>query len=395
MRWRILGLLFAARIALGLQFQTLASVGDDLVVAYGLGYAEIGTLIGLFMVPGLFLALPVGFSDRYASDKTLTGLGLGLLAVGGLTSGLAPDTWTIGAGRLIAGVGFLLTSLYFVKMIADWFTGLEIATAMGVLVMSWPLGIAIGQIGHEWLAQTLSWRTPFYVAFAYCAVAAVAVFAFYRAAEGSVRPAKQQRLGFDLTGHEWRLVILAGAAWGVFNAGYVIYLTYGPLMLEIQGHTAFAAAAVISVGSWLMIFSGALCGMIADRTGRRNTVLTVCMAGAVVALLLLSEQGTGLAVSLLFGLLGMAPAGVIMALAGEAVRAEKRAVGMGVFLTVYYVIMAAVPPISGRLYDLSGSPWYPILLAAILFAAVVPATLIFGCVRRSQSNLEVQTVKTN
>jgi hypothetical protein len=49
---------------MGFQFQTLGSVGDDLSVAFGLDYAGIGFLIGLFMAPGLFLALPAGFSGR-------------------------------------------------------------------------------------------------------------------------------------------------------------------------------------------------------------------------------------------------------------------------------------------------------------------------------------------
>lgn len=42
MRWRMLVLLFLARIGLGFQFQTVASVGDDLVVAFGLDYAGLG-----------------------------------------------------------------------------------------------------------------------------------------------------------------------------------------------------------------------------------------------------------------------------------------------------------------------------------------------------------------
>ena len=62
MRWRILALLFAARVGLGFQFQTMASVGGDLSDAFGLDNAEIGLMIGLFMAPGLFLALPAGFS---------------------------------------------------------------------------------------------------------------------------------------------------------------------------------------------------------------------------------------------------------------------------------------------------------------------------------------------
>jgi len=60
MQWRILALLFLARVGLGLQFQSLGSVGDDLTLAFGFGYAEIGALIGFFMLPGLFLGLPAG-----------------------------------------------------------------------------------------------------------------------------------------------------------------------------------------------------------------------------------------------------------------------------------------------------------------------------------------------
>ncbi len=75
-RWRILGLLFLARIGLGFQFQTVASVGDDLFVAFGLSHADIGLLIGLFMAPGLFLAIPAGYWGRYVSDRMMVVLGL-------------------------------------------------------------------------------------------------------------------------------------------------------------------------------------------------------------------------------------------------------------------------------------------------------------------------------
>ena len=178
MRWRILALLFFARIGLGFQFQTLASVGDNLAQAFGLDYAQIGLLIGLFMAPGLVLALPAGFSGRYASDRVLAGTGLVALTIGGVVSGLAADVWTIGLGRVIAGAGFLFATLYFSKMVADWFDGREMATAMSVLVMSWPFGIAMGQVGHTWLAQVFDWHAPFLVAAAYCGLAALAILLF-------------------------------------------------------------------------------------------------------------------------------------------------------------------------------------------------------------------------
>ncbi len=379
MRWRMLAMLFAARIGLGLQFQTLGSVSDDLVIAFGLDYASIGLLIGLFMVPGLFLALPAGYSGRYVSDRVLAVSGLCVLAAGGFISSVAPDSWTIGLGRMLAGAGFLIINLYFTKMVADWFEGREIATAMSILVMSWPFGIAMGQVGHTWLAEAYGWRVPFAVASLYCAVAALAVFVLYRAPNDLPSLVTNRTRG--LLPREWALIACAGVAWGVFNAGYVVYLSFGPALLEAQGMTTLAAASVISAGSWLMILSGAACGQIVDRFGRREVILTVCMAGAIMSLMLLSIPGAGLAASLLFGLLGMAPAGVIMALAGQAVAPERRAFGMGLFFTIYFAIMAAGAPVAGWIIDRTGAPGDAILFGAVLFALVLPVAVLFRIIK--------------
>jgi len=379
MRWRILALLFVARIGLGLQFQTLGSVGGDLITDFGLDYAGIGLLIGLFMAPGLFLALPAGYSGRYASDRVLAVSGLCALAIGGFVSSGAADSWTIGLGRVLSGVGFLFINIYFTKMVADWFVGREIATAMSILVMSWPFGIAMGQIGHAWLAEAYGWRVPFQVASAYCLLAAFGLFLFYRAPDD--RKSTAPTAAVRLSGQEWRLILCAGIAWGGLNGGYITYLSFGPKALEAQGYTALAAAGVISVASWVMIFSGAICGQIADRFGRRNTILAVCMTGAIVGLSLLSVPGAGLAASLFIGLLGVAPAGIIMALAGEAMRPEQRAFGMGVFFTIYFAIMMASPPIAGAILDATGNPGAAIAFGMILFAAVVPAALAFRWIK--------------
>ncbi|MGZ2258102.1 MFS transporter [Roseobacter sp. A03A-229] len=379
MRWRILALLFCARVGMGFKFQTLASVGDSLIVAFGLDYASIGLLIGLFMAPGLILALPAGYVGRLISDRDMAFLGLLALAVGGLVSALAGGSTSIGIGRVIAGIGFLIINLYFTKMVADWFEGREIATAMSILVMSWPFGIAMGQVGHAWLADIHGWRVPFQVASVYCLLAAAGVFFFYRSPNTPLSVKSSDAV--YLTRQEWLLVFCAAGAWGAFNAAYVTYLSFGPKVLEDLGQSATATATVISVGSWLMIVSGALCGKIVDRFGCRNLVLTLCMTGAVIALWLLSYPGAGLAASLLFGLVGMAPAGVIMALAGLALRPEVRAFGMGVFFTIYYAIMLATPPAAGAILDATGQPQGPIWLAMILYASVVPFAVAFKYVK--------------
>lgn len=380
MRWRMLALLFFARVGLGLQFQTMASSGDVFAKSFGLAYAEIGLLIGLFMAPGLFLALPAGFSGRYASDRLLAGGGLAALALGGVMCGLATDPTLVALGRLMAGAGFLFSNLYFTKMIADWFDGREIATAMSILVMSWPFGIAMGQAGYAWLIELHGWRVPFLSAAIYCALAAVAVLMFYRPPETHSGPASKG--AFQLSRREWALIVCAGTAWAVFNAGYVVYLSFGPKMLEVHGLSSIAAAGVISVGSWFMIVSGAICGQMLDRFGRGDLVLSICMTGAIAALLLLSFPSAGLLASLLFGLIGMAPAGILMALSGQAVAPERRAFGMGIFFTIYYAIMTAAPPVSGAIFDTFGTPGAALIFGMCLFAAVVPAALALRSIQR-------------
>lgn len=49
-----------------------------------------------------------------------------------------------GAERIVSGVGAVLVNVLATKMVADWFAGREIVTAMVILVASWPLGLALG-----------------------------------------------------------------------------------------------------------------------------------------------------------------------------------------------------------------------------------------------------------
>ena len=68
---------------------------------------------------------------------------------------LAQGFGLLALGRLACGAGFVISTIYLTKMTADWFSGKELATAMGLLVMSWPLGIALGQVSQVWIDDAL------------------------------------------------------------------------------------------------------------------------------------------------------------------------------------------------------------------------------------------------
>jgi len=380
LRWAMLGLLFAARIGLGFTFQTLGSVTDPLVHELHLSFAEIGTLIGLFNVPGLALSIPAGLAGRHVSDRILVACGLVAMVLSGVLAVIADGFVMLALARLLAGAGFVVSTLYFTKMVADWFAGRELATAMAILVMSWPFGIAMGQVGHVWLAELYGWRTPFAAASIYCLVAATLVLVLYRPPPGTAAAAAS--VSHQLTRREWSLTLIASLVWAAFNAGYIVYLSFSPRVLIAGGLGSLQAASIISLASWVMIFSGAACGQLADRLGRSGLILTVCLCVGMASLALLPHVDWAVPLSLAYGLIGMAPAGLIMALTGAAMAPEKRAFGMGVFLTAYYVITAPAPAIAGWLYDRLGDPYLPILFAIALFALTLAANFVFRLVQR-------------
>ena len=92
-RWFMLGALFLARVSLGFQFQTVASVAPLLVIDMGLNFTEIGTLIGFFSALGFATALPAGLAGRRYGEKRIVLIGLGLMTVGGFVMAWA-DTFS-------------------------------------------------------------------------------------------------------------------------------------------------------------------------------------------------------------------------------------------------------------------------------------------------------------
>jgi MFS family permease len=132
-------------------------------------------------------------------------------------------------------------------------------------------------------------------------------------------------------------------------------------------------------------------GRIADRSGRGPLLFYLCCAVGLAALLLLRHTEWAVATSLAYGLAGGAPAGVIMALTGQAMAPQRRAFGMGLFFSLYFVLLAVAPPLAGLLHDATRDPFVPILFAALLSAGAVGAFVLFGLLQRGQAGGVLRT----
>jgi len=142
-RWGVLALLFFVRGTMAIQFQSVAAVAPLLGAEFGASLADIGILVGLYSVPGVALALPGGAIGQRFGDKKTVLAGLVLMMAGSCIMAFSSSWSGQISGRLVAGVGSVLMGVLMTKMVADWFAGKELSTAMAIFVNSWPIGIAI------------------------------------------------------------------------------------------------------------------------------------------------------------------------------------------------------------------------------------------------------------
>ncbi len=103
--WLILTAVALARLGFGYQYQTVATLGPDLMRVFRLDYAMLGALIGAFMLLGGFLAMPLGLLARRYGDRLVLGTGLAVMVLGPVISAAATGAAGIGLGRGAAGVG--------------------------------------------------------------------------------------------------------------------------------------------------------------------------------------------------------------------------------------------------------------------------------------------------
>ena len=382
-RWFMLLLLFLSRTAMGLQFQTVASVRPFLMNALAIDFTAIGVLIGLYMLPGVIIAFPGGMLGQRFGAKGVVVAGLVLMVMGSVAMGVSSSFSDVAAGRLVAGTGAVLLNVMFTKMVADWFAGREIVTAMAVLVSSWPLGLAVGLLMFGPLAEVHGWRTVMYLSAVASAAALVVVALGYRDPP-DLPKSGPAHLSLNLTAREWLMVAVAGAIWAFFNVAYIVLISFVPEFFTLRGYSLSSASQIVSLIGWFVIPAIPLAGYLVERFGRPNLFMAAGFAIVLLAAVIMPFVDAPL---IPFGVIVLVigvPAGLIMALPAQALRPQSRATGMGVFFTFYYIAMAILPGGAGLARDLSGSPSAPALFAAVMMLLCLLGLASFNAAKRTK-----------
>ena len=372
-RWVALALMFVTRTSMGFQFQSIGSLAPLVVADLGLSYAQLGTLIGLYLLPGVVLALPGGLIGQRVGDRRAVVASLALMVVGGLLTAWSDSFAGAAAGRLVSGGGSVLMNILLIKITADWFAGREMATAMAVILTAWPVGLGLATATLGSVAMATSWRTAMVVAAVSAALGLIIMAVVFR--EAPVRAAPGARAAPDR--RDLGLAITSGVAWGAFNASLIGVIAFGPAMLVARGVSLGQAGFEISLAIWVTIVSVPLGGVLSDRVGRPD-VFSIGGALAAGALLLALPMMPWAALGLvLVGMLIGGPPGPLTSMLPRALAPERLATGLGVSYTAYYVVMAAAQPLAGWLRDVTGDPATPIRFAAAAMAATIAGVVAF------------------
>jgi predicted MFS family arabinose efflux permease len=344
-RWFVVAILFSVRLTMAFQFQSVAAVAPLLGDAFGVSLADIGMLIGLYFAPGVALALPGGAIGHRFGDKQTVVAALLMMLIGGLAMALS-SSWSVQiAGRLVSGAGGVMLNVQMTKMVADWFVGQEIATAMAIFVNSWPAGIALSLLTLPLIGTTFGIGAVYLAVAAFIALVLLLFAIAYRVPAQVSVPSASASPRLDRTA--LIAVITAGLMWGLFNVGFAMIFSFGPSMLVERGWSISAAGSVISIVVWLAVVSVPLGGFVADRTAHPDFLLvTACIAFAV-AMIALPRSEAVVPIVTALGLIGGLPAGPIMSLPARVLKSGTRAIGMGIFYTLYYAAMMLGPVVAG------------------------------------------------
>ncbi len=375
-RWTLLAVLTIARIAFGVQFQSVGAVGPAMMEDLGLAYASLGTLVGAYSMLGLALALPAGWLILRLGDRRIVLTALALMIAGGLVLAAAPGFGVALAGRLISGAGAVLLMVSLPTIIMAHFTGAALPAAMGTLLVGYPLGIGLGSV---LLPAAGSWRM------AMAATAALAAVALVGAAlvldEGSGRAAGTRR-GLWPGIRELAAVMAAGLVWGAVNAGFAVLLGFAAVFFVGQGLSAYVAGTLVSLAAFANVPMGPLGGWLLGQLPRPLLGIAGGFALVAVAMALLPAGIAPAVLLVVIGLVVGTTAGPIVALPAAVLAPEHRAMGMGMFWLMFFALTSVLPSLAGLARDVTGAAAAPLYAAASFTALALVALITYVGLRR-------------
>jgi predicted MFS family arabinose efflux permease len=245
---------------------------------------------------------------------------------------------------------------------------------MAIFISSWPVGLGLSLLTLPVIGTAHGMRAVDLSVAALVALAIVVAATYRPPSTAATATPSRARLDF----HTATAVTVAGLIWGLFNVGFATIFSFGPTMLAERGWSIAAAGSVLSIVLWISVLSIPFGGFVADRLKRPQTIL---VAGCFIfagLMLVLSQSSAVISPMIAIGLISGLPAGPMMSLPARVLQPATRAIGMGLFYTLYYAAMMLGPAVGGACAKWTGSAGTAFDFGAVVLIACPLLLLLFN-----------------
>ncbi len=340
---------------------------------FGLGYAELGLLRGVFVGTMASFQIPSGLLAERLGTAAVLALGTALAGTGYLIAGASAGFALLVVALFVGGLGASTQHPLGSALMARAFAGARSLKALGTYNFSGDIGKMIVPAAAALLLTAMAWR-PAIALLGAAGLLAAAAIVLLTPRYGPEPAAAPSPADVGAAGNTARLrfafpVLLSIGV--IDSATRMAFLTFLPFVLSAKG----AGLPTIGLALTLVFAGGAagklVCAFIGARIGAIATVwLTEGLTAVViVALLPLPLE----AAMMLLPVIGIALNGTSSVLYGsvpDLVTPERRARAFGVFYTGTIGAGAAAPAIYGLVGDALG-----VATALAVVAGVVLVTL--------------------
>jgi len=342
---------------------------------FGLSYAAIGALRGLFAGTMASLQIPSGYLAEKLKPASVLAAGTALAGLGYCLAGLSGSFMMLAIALAIGGIGASTQHPIASALVARAFKGPRSLKALGGYNFAGDIGKMTIPAIAALMLTVMPWRSAVGILGAAGFVAAVAIILLTPrpSAAAPAQDAQEQAARGPVSRLGFPTLLSIGV---IDSATRMGFLTFLPFILTAKG----ASLPLIGISLTLVFAGGAVgklvCAFIGARLGVTATVcLTETLTGILILAILPLRLEAAIAILPLLGIALNGTSSVLYGSVPDLVEPEKHARAFGIFYTGTIGSGALAPLLYGFAGDAFGIDGAIMLVAALIFVTI-PLALI-------------------
>ncbi len=281
------------------------------------GSAQAGLLISVFVISGIFLAIPIGVIMKKTGFYKMGIIALTAIIIGSGIGAMDISYPLLLASRVIEGIGLIiLTNVGPAVVTAAYGSSGKLGAAMGLLMCFMTFGQIIMLNLAPRLAAYAGWKSIWWLTFVYAAVFLVLWIISLRHIDRELTSETPQNENI----HPKLFPKQVFANWKMWCLGltFMLYLiaqqgviAFLPTYLtDVRGVDATLAGSMVSAAAFTGIFTAIIVGMISDKIGSRKKPIVVLLLAAAIVYYIFPHFPTKLFILIII-LYGLAVMGIV------------------------------------------------------------------------------------